>query len=380
MPAPAWDTIVVGTGGIGSAALYHLAARGARVLGLDQFDIGHDKGSSHGDTRAIRLVYFEHPDYVPLLRRAFELWETLNGEAKTPVFQRTGILQSGPPEGEVLTGLVRAARAHDLPMEQLSAQEVRKRFRGFSIPDHEQAIYDPGGGFLRVEDCVRLHCRLARAEGASLQTGECVRHWYVTGKDVTVETDRNRYVARRLVITPGPWAPRLLPVFAPHLSLLRKSLFWFDPGDDCYTLDAGCPVFLFERGNRTFYGFPAVDDKGLKVAEHSGGRPVASPAELDRHVDTRELEDATLMVRSYLPLAGHQLSHHTTCMYTMTPDGHFIVGHYPEIPQVCVVAGLSGHGFKVASVRGEIMADLALEDATRHPIGFLSPERFAAPA
>lgn len=377
MAANNYDCIVVGVGGIGSAALYHLARRGVKVLGLDQYPAGHDQGSSHGDTRAIRLVYFEHPDYVPLLRRAFELWEELDSHSRTPLFMRTGILQGGPADGEVLRGLIRAATEHNLPMERLTPIEVQSRFPGFSIPDADAAIYDPNGGILRVEDCVRMHVQLAESHGAVFRARETVRHWYVGKNNVTVETDAGQFTAKKLVITPGPWAPRLLPKFAPHLHLLRKSLFWFDNEDERYDLEGGAPVFLFEHGEHTFYGFPSLDEKGIKIADHAGGRRIDSPADLDRHVDTGELEAVSLLLRQNLSGVGHQLNHHTTCMYTMTEDGHFLVGQYPGIPQVNVVAGLSGHGFKFASVLGEILADLTLEGATSHPIGFLSPTRFA---
>lgn len=375
----AYDCIVIGTGGIGSATLFHLARRGARVLGIDQFPVAHDKGSSHGDTRAIRLVYFEHPDYVPLLQRAFVLWDELNELSDTPLFHKTGILQAGPPDGDVLKGLMAAARTHQLPMERLSPAQVTDRFDGFKIDAADAAIFDPNGGILRVEDCIETHARLAEAHGALLSTGETLQHWFPEHHKLTVVTDQGRYVADRLVLTAGAWAPQLLPGLAPHLHLRRKSLFWFENEDPCYTLQAGCPVFLFEQGMHTFYGFPALDDKGIKIADHAGGNPLDSPAHLDSRVDPAELEAVSLALRRNLPRTGHQLNRHTTCMYTMSEDGHFIVGDHPHVPGVSLVAGLSGHGFKFASVLGEVMADLALEGSTLHPIEFLSPARFETP-
>ncbi|XOV87702.1 MAG: N-methyl-L-tryptophan oxidase [Pseudomonadota bacterium] len=371
-----FDCIVVGTGGIGSQALYALAARGARVLGIDQYEIAHDRGSSHGDTRAIRLVYFEHPDYVPLLQRAFELWADLEKVSGQTLLARTGILQAGPAGEEVISGMLAAAAQHQLPMDQLSSTDASTRFDGFALPVDHAAIFDPSGGILFVEDCVRTAMAEAVKAGASVQIPERMLNWHAgpTGR-LIVETDRGRYTADRLVITPGPFARQALPELAPHLHLLRKALFWFEPGDACYQLENGCPAFLFEQGHRTFYGFPAMDSKGIKIAEHSGGRPLSAPEALDRHVDTNELEAVTLALKNYLPRAGHQLNHHTTCMYTMSPDGHFIVGPYPGFDNVHVVAGLSGHGFKFATVLGEIMADLSLEGSTRHAIDFLSPLR-----
>jgi sarcosine oxidase len=373
-----YDCIVVGVGAIGSATLYHLARRGARVLGIDPWEPGHDHGSSHGETRAIRMVYFEHPDYVPLLRRAFELWEELHDDSETPLFHKTGILQAGPPDGEVMQGLIEAARVHDLPMDKLSRNDVQQRFPGFDIAADHSAIFDPNGGLLRVEDCIRRYVELARRHGAELSVPATVRHWF-SGRDcINVDTDDEKHTCDKLVITPGAWAPRLLPRFSPHLELRRKALFWFGHEDPCYQLDNRCPVYLFEQGPHTFYGFPALDDKGIKVSDHAGGRVIEDPSQLDNHVDTSELEAVSLMIRQFLPLAGHQLNDHKTCMYTMSSDGHFIVGQYPDIPRVNIVAGLSGHGFKFASVLGEIMADLTEKGSTPHPIEFLSPDRFGS--
>lgn len=179
-----YECIVLGTGGVGSAALYHLAKRGVRVLGLDQFPPGHDQGSSHGDTRIIRLVYFEHPDYVPLLRRAFDLWQQLGEQTTLDVFMRCGILQAGPGDGEVITGLLAAAEAHRLELNVLDAQDLNERFPGFSIGEDQTVLFDPNGGILRVEDCIRAHVSLAKAAGASLVIGEPAVSWKPIGDGV----------------------------------------------------------------------------------------------------------------------------------------------------------------------------------------------------
>ena len=371
-----YDCIVLGTGG-GSAALYHLASRGVRVLGLDQFPPGHDQGSSHGDTRIIRLVYFEHPDYVPLLRRAFDLWQQLAEASSLDIFQRCGILQAGPLEGEVISGLRRAAEAHRLELTTLSADDVKNQFPGFRVEDDMTALYDPNGGILRVEDCIRTHISLAKVAGASLVVGEPVVRWQAEGNVVRVQTTKSTFLTNKLIITPGPWANRQLPALAKHFKILRKSQFWFDNDVPDYQLSSQCPVFLFEHGIHTFYGFPQIDDKGVKIADHAGGRVSRSPQSLDREIDTEELEAVSLFLRQCLPGVGHQLNHHVACMYTMSPDGHFVVGQYPETPNVHFAAGLSGHGFKFATVLGEALADLTLDAKTSLPIGFLSPERFS---
>jgi sarcosine oxidase len=370
-----YDCIVLGTGGVGSAALYHLASRGLRVLGLDQFPPGHDQGSSHGDTRIIRLVYFEHPDYVPLLRRAFDLWQQLGEQTTLDVFKRCGILQAGPGDGDVIQGLRSAAEAHRLELNTLDEQDIAEQFPGFDIGDDLTVLFDPNGGILRVEDCIRAHVSLAKAAGASLVIGDPVVSWQQIGDSVEVKTKQSTYQCNKLIVTPGPWAAQQLPALSQHFQLLRKSQFWFDNDAPEYLLSNNCPVFLFEHGKHTFYGFPQVDEKGLKIADHAGGRFIKSPKKVDRTIDTEELESVSLFLRQYLPKVGHQLNHHVTCMYTMSPDGHFIVGQYPDAPNVQFAAGLSGHGFKFATVLGEALTDLTLHGQTDLPIDFLSPER-----
>ena len=371
-----FDCIVIGAGAVGTAAAYHLATRGHKVVALDPHPPGHDKGSSHGDTRIIRLVYFEHPDYVPLLKRAFTLWQELDDRSDTALFTQTGILQSGPREGKVIAGMRQAAETYGLLIEPLTATDVANTYPGFHLRDGDEALFDPNGGILAVEDCVRSHADFATAAGASINVGERAMQWQEKDGQVQVVTEAGNYTADRLIVSPGAWAPGLLPATRRYIHLLRKSLFWFDASDDTYDLNRGSPVFLFEHGPHAFYGFPVIDDKGIKVADHQNGLPLAVPEQLDRHVDPDELEAASLFLRNHLPRAGHQLNHHTTCMYTMSDDGHFIVDRYPGTDHVYFAAGLSGHGFKFATILGEVLADLAIDGRTEHPIDFLSISRF----
>jgi len=370
------DIIVLGVGGIGSAAMQHLSRRGVRVLGIDQYSPGHDNGSSHGDSRAIRLLYFEHPDYVPLLQRAFTLWSELESSSPRQLYHNTGILQAGPADGEVIQGLLTAASAHDLSMNQMTAHEAKQAFPTFHFDDDMSVIFDPNGGLLKVEDCVTTMFNSAISDGAEF-IGTSVKGWHSEpDHTVTVSTSEGEYRCQHLVICPGAWAPQLLPEFADHLQILRKSLFWFDDQSDCYGLDKNSPVFLYELGGHTFYGFPSLDDKGVKVADHENGIPMTNPDSLDRHVDTEELEAVTRFNHRFLPQLGHQLNHHATCMYTMAADGHFLIGKHPYAENVSMAAGLSGHGYKFATVLGEVLADIAIEGKTRLPVEFLSPSRF----
>ena len=160
-----YDVIVIGCGGVGSATLWQLASRGARVLGIDPYAPGHDRGSSHGDTRVIRQAYFEHPDYVPLLRRAYALWSDLEQQAGRRLYHETGVLEIGPPNGEVVPGVLTSARVHGLEVESLTADEVAQRFPGCAVPDGDVAVFEKRGGFLRVEDCVIACARQAGQRG-----------------------------------------------------------------------------------------------------------------------------------------------------------------------------------------------------------------------
>ena len=378
-----FDSIVIGTGGMGAAALMHLAARGARVCGLDRFPPGHDRGSSHGQTRLIRLAYFEHPDYVPLLRRAYELWHELETVAGRPLLVESGLLMAGPPDGEVLAGAVASAAIHSLPIERMTSREAMARWPSIRLPEEWAAVHEARGGYLFVEDCVRAHAAEAVRLGARIETGAAVRGWRTVGPagghgHVVVETDRGSYAADTLVVTAGAWAADLLQLPWVPLRVLRKSLFWYQPEAAVRRDHAAgsLPCFAFDTPTGFFYGFPAIDDRGVKIAEHTGGTPVADPLAVDREIDAGERMRVEAALAAHLPGVCGPLTEHAACLYTMSPDGHFVVGLHPQHARVAIGAGFSGHGFKFASVMGEILADLAVDGKTAHPIGFLSPERF----
>jgi sarcosine oxidase len=372
-----YDVIVIGCGGVGSAALYDLAARGARVLGIDQFPPGHDRGSSHGQTRVIRQAYFEHPDYVPLLKRAYELWSELEHRQSQRLYHECGVLEIGPPDGEVIPGVLRSARAHDLVVEELTPLDVQQRFPGFQVPEGFAAVLEKHGGFLRVEDCVLAHVQQAERQGAELSVAETVTGWRTTSDGVMVETAGQRYQARSLVVTAGAWAAGLLADVDVELKVLRKHLHWYGNRDPRYREQDGCPVFFYELPEGLFYGFPQIDDLGVKVAEHSGGEVVTDPSRLDRAMDPEEALRSERFMEAHLPGVQGPRTRHETCMYTMSPDGHFLVDRHPRWPNVCFAAGLSGHGFKFASVLGELLADLALQQAPQVPYEFLRIGRLA---
>ena len=373
---PGYDVIVVGaSGGAGSAAAHHLARRGARVLGLDRFPPGHDRGSSHGETRVIRLAYFEHPDYVPLLRRAYALWRELGERRGKPLLHEIGVVEIGRPDGEIVRGVVDTALRHDLDVDVLVGSEVMRRFPGLRVPEGLVAVYEREAGYLDVEDCVIEHASAAREAGADLRVGEEMLSWETAGGGVRVRTDRATFEAGRLVLALGAWAGDALADPNIHFETVAKTLYWYEAPLAVHAADGGCPVFLYELSDGVFYGVPRVSDRGMKVAEHTGGHPVADPLAGDRRLDQAEGARVDRFVESCLPGAGPRVLGQALCFYPMSPDGHFVVGLHPRHPEVSLVAGLSGHGFKFTSVLGEILADLALDGVTRAPIEFLSSSR-----
>ena len=372
-----FDAVVLGVGGVGSAALYHLAARGLRVLGVDRFLPGHDRGSSHGQTRLIRQAYHEHPAYVPLVQRAYALWHELEQLSGRELYRQVGILEAGPADGQVMPGVLASARQHHLAVEQLDAAELARRFPGFCIPADFAAVFEAQAGYLRVEDCTRTYVDLALLRGASLRIGGQVRSWKSHGDAIRLQLDDGEIEAARLVVTAGAWARDLLAGVRVPFEVVRKPLYWFDAPEAIYGERHGGPGFIFETGEGNFYGFPFVAGQGLKCAEHTGGETVADPLNVNRQPIDAETARVRQFVARWLPRASTEPTNFAVCLYTLSPDRNFVVDRHPEHPQVCFAAGLSGHGFKFASVLGEVLADFAAQGRSPLPVDFLSCRRFA---
>jgi sarcosine oxidase len=371
-----YDVIVIGLGGMGSAAAYHLAARGQRVLGLEKFTPAHDKGSSHGGSRIIRQSYFEDSAYVPLLLRAYELWEQLAADAAREVYRLTGGLFIGPPDSLTVAGSLLASRQWGLPHEVLDADEIRTRYPSFTPRDGDIALYEEKAGFARPEMTVQAHLDLAEKAGATLLFGEEVTGWSAVDGGVRVTTAADTYTAGQLVICPGAWAPQLLAQFGIPITVERQVLYWLDPvgGVDPFV---GHPIFIAEN-ERTeqIYGFPAIDGPGggVKVAFFRKG-VVCTPDTIDRVVHEQEIREMRDEVARLLPALDGPCVHSATCMYSNTPDQHFVIARHPDSANVTVACGFSGHGFKFVPVVGEILADLATTGATAHPIDLFDPRR-----
>jgi sarcosine oxidase len=375
-----YDTIVIGLGGMGSAAAFQLARRGKRVLGLEQFGLLHDRGSSHGLTRIIRLAYHEHPSYVPLLRRSYELWHELASLADEELLITTGSVEGGPEGGRTFQGALEAAQLHDLPHEVLDVPELRRRYPAYGDfePD-TRVVFQPEGGFLLAERTLLAHVQQAIAHGAELHFHEAVDGWDLTASGgVTVTTGRATYEADRLVICAGPWAARLVPQLMPLAVPERQVLAWLQPTrPELFTPDR-FPVFLLDVADGNYYGFPVHDVPGFKFGRYHHLREPMDPDDPDR--STRPEDEAILRAFAirYFPDGAGPTILLKTCIFTNSPDEHFLIDLLPDAPQVSVAAGFSGHGYKFCSVVGEAMADLALDGATRHDIGLFRISRFAA--
>lgn len=370
-----FDAIVLGVGGMGSAACLELTKRSHRVLGLERFPLVHDRGSSHGESRIIRKAYFEHPDYVPLLHRAYELWHELEQATEHELFLKTGLVLSGPANGDAIAGARLSAEQHHLEIENLTPKDATTRFPGLSFPNDHEVVFEPGAGTLRVEACVKAHIDEAVRRGATILGEQTVTDWTSDGFSVRVRTRDAEYTASKLVIAAGAWATECLASLNLPLQVLRKFVGWFRVPSGAYSSASGTPAYLYELPTGAFYGFPSYDGSTVKVAEHSNGQPVSNRLEVDRACHADDLNGLREFVKKQLPDAEPTLARHSVCLYTMTPDKHFIVDLHPQFKNVAIAAGFSGHGFKFCPVVGQILAELVESGSTSLPIQFLSLSR-----
>lgn len=374
-----YDAIVIGLGGMGSASAFHLARRGQRVLGLEQFDLLHELGSSHGLTRIIRLAYHEHPSYVPLLRRAYELWHELETLAGEPLLVTTGSVEGGPEDGATFRGALEAARLHDIPHQVLDAAELRRRYPAYAGFDPSiRVVFQADGGFLLAERTILAHVNGALAAGAELRFREGVIGWEPVDGGVRVTTGRGTYEAERLVICAGAWARRLLPSLEQLAIPERQVLAWLQPRRPELFEPDRFPVFLVDVEEGSYYGFPVHDVPGFKFGWYHHFREPIDPDDHDR--SARADDEAALrgFAERYFPDGAGATVMLKACIFTNSPDEHFIIDRLAQAPQVSVAAGFSGHGYKFCSVVGEIMADLAVDGATRHDISLFSLDRFSS--
>jgi sarcosine oxidase len=371
-----YDVIVIGLGGMGTAAASELARRGRRVLGLEQFALGHDRGSSHGHTRIIRTAYYEHPCYVPLVRRAFERWYDLEQRQGRRLLTECPCLSIGRPDSELVAGVCQSAQEHGLSVERLSPADLRARFPAFHFGPDYGGVVERAAGFLYVDDCVQACAAEARRLGATLRENEPVVSWRTDGGGVSVQTPAGAYRAARLVLTAGPWAPSLLAGWGARLTVMRQVVFWLGTHDDGLFRRDRFPLFIADTPGGPFYGLPALDPNGLKVARHYGAPELPDVSAIERTVRDEDEEPVRRFVREHLPAADGPRRRASVCVYTLTPDRHFVLDVHPDHSTVVLAAGFSGHGFKFAPVVGEILADLAENGRTEWPVEMFRVARF----
>ena len=351
-----YDVIVVGLGAMGSATAYELARRGMHVLGLDRFTPPHALGSSHGESRIIREAYFEHPAYVPMVQRAYELWRRLENESGATLLRETGGLMIGRGDSDLVEGALYSAKLHRLRHDLLSASEVRKRFPALHPESDMVAVWEPRAGLLLPEACISAQLAMAQRCGAELRYAEPMLRWQPHREGVRIFTARGEQHAQQLVLAPGAWIGDVLPDLP--LRIERQVLFWFDPGAGRRMFSPEhCPVHLWQfDGRRFFYGFPNLGG-GVKLAFHHGGETTAVD-HVRREVTDAEVGEISAAMRRFVPEAGGTPCASTVCMYTNTSDEHFVIDHHPSHPQVLIASACSGHGFKFSPVVAEIVADL----------------------
>jgi len=371
-----FDAIVIGLGAMGSATAYHLSLAGKRVLGLDRFEPPHKQGSSHGLTRIIREAYFEHPSYVPLIQRAYELWADLEQKSGRKLLLQTGGLMIGPPDGALVAGARRSAAEHILSHEILSAAELSRRVPAFRPAEDMVAVAEPRAGIVFPEAAVQTHLQLAIEQGATFRFNEPVLNWEPHKGVVLVSTATDRYQANRLVISAGPWAKSLLPDLHLPLTTERQVLCWFEPRarPELFRPES-FPIYICQYAARGFfYGFPDLGD-GLKVAMHHGGQSVAV-GDVRREADETDIGPIRELLRQFLPDADGPLRSATVCLYTNAPDEHFILGPHPKHPEVIIVSPCSGHGFKFSAVIGEVVSDMVMGTVPPFDLSLFRPDRF----
>jgi len=382
-----WDLIVIGAGAVGSAALRAASEAGARVLGLEQFEPANTRGSSHGHSRIFRHAYFEHPDYVPLLRYSTARLEALERESGTALLHRCGMLAAGPRDCAIVRGTLDSAQRWGLAVEALEDDALAARFPWFAFPRGTVASFESNAGLLRPEATVNAAVRAAVTRGAELRLDVRVRSVAEDASGVTVETDGAGERASAVIVAAGPWTAKLLPELAPLLRVTRQVQAWLAPqsGIDVRAM----PCWIYDRGpqRRAIYGLapdPLAADEAPgartparhpKVGLH-GSSEIVDPdvgAAAVTRVDVERLLDAC---REVTPALAGEVTATGTCLYTMSPDENFLVGTRAGSRRTHFAAGLSGHGFKLAPALGDGLVEMALRGRTDLPFGFLSPQRF----
>jgi sarcosine oxidase len=386
-----FDVIVIGVGSMGSAACFYLSKRGYKVLGLEQFDISHEFGSHAGQSRIIRKAYFEHLNYVPLLERAYDNWKQLEQETGEQLYFETGLLYAGTSNNEMIKGVKRSAALYNIELEELNIAETVNRFPQFRLPENFEVLFEPEAGFITPEKAIRLYAKQAKKNGATIYSDEKVIDWSKCtspekkeGTNIVVKTGKNSYQCKKLIITAGAWAGKMIPGFSNKIKVTRQFVAWIKPKNDKQFALNNFPCWMIGDVEKhgCYYGFPLLDTKkfgepaGLKLAHHFPNG-ITDPDKVNRQTTENDIENLKYCLNKYLPGIFDSVLSTKICLYANSPDENFIIDKLPGYEEnVSIACGFSGHGFKFASVVGEILADLTMQGKTNHPIEFLKATRF----
>ena len=378
MIAQQYEVIVVGVGGMGSAAIYHLAKRGVKVLGLERFGVAHDRGSSHGLTRIFRFAQFKDPRYVPLMYEAYDLWKTLDEEAEASLIQITGSIDAGEPDSDIVRGSRQSCDVSGLPYEVLTSTELSARFPGYQLPEETLAIFQPDGGILLPERCIREQIKLANRYGAEVHFHEPVIRWEVDGEGVKVTTESGIYYGDRLIITAGAWSSQLIPQLSESIAIERQVSAWFEPHRPELFQPELFPVLNWVHGDKPYYAIPAFGDSGFKFGLNHHLKEIVDPETVNRDCCDKDEQILRQPVEQFFPDAAGKTLDLKACLYSNSLDEHFIVDSHPQHDLIVFAAGFSGHGFKFCSRIGEILAQMVLGEPVAFDVNLFKLNRFHA--
>ncbi|HMP99042.1 MAG TPA: N-methyl-L-tryptophan oxidase [Cyclobacteriaceae bacterium] len=378
-----YDVIIIGVGSMGSSAAYYLAKEGKKVLGLEQFEIVNERGSHHGQSRIIRKAYFEHPDYVPLLLHAYKNWKELEQATKSKIYEETGIAYFGQEFDELIAGVQQSAALYDLDLQRLNVQEGKNKFPAFNIPSDFIVLSEPEAGFVLSEKAIQLYADEARKSGAVLHSHTEVSAWKIDNNQVHVSSSKGDFTADKLIITAGAWTKKLVPDLMPEITVTKQTVAWVKPKKQEKFALGNFPCWLIQDPDKgPFYGFPILPKKdyggfeALKIAHHFPGE-ITDADKNDQEVNEETVQDIRYILEKYFDEADAEILQTSNCLYASTRDEDFIVDLLPGFQnKVIIGCGFSGHGFKFASVMGEILRDLCLHGDTTLPIHFLRLDRF----
>ena len=371
-----YDAVVIGVGGMGSSTLFQLAKRGWKVLGLDKYDIPNALGSSHGSTRIIRLAYHEHPSYIPLMHRAYDLWRELEVTINEKLLFTTGSISCGYEGSSMFSGTRYACDLHNIPYEILNARETNKRFPGCSFDNNILSVYQPNGGFLRADKCISAYLSLASDLGAEIHAREPLQTWKSHENGIEITTPNGIYNTSRLIICAGSWASKLVPELEPYIKPERQVVGRFQTHSPETFRLGNFPVFQLEVNEGRFYGFPSYETPGIKIGKYHHLFQQVDPDNMNREINQEDQNVLKECLIKYFPTASGSVLSLETCLFTNTPDEHFLIGLHPNDPNVSIAAGFSGHGFKFCSLIGEVLSDLAQGGTTSHNIDLFALTRF----